>query len=1436
MEAKDPEKTASIRLTKYDAVSGKTLKDAYYDVSVRKADGTYQNIYEYRKTNAAGELTIEGLKFGHYRFTEVIPPAGYKLATDTVETDLDETTADTVVKISQSDERKTGSVKLMKLSSDGMPLTDAEFSLYRKANTTDGANASTDTLIRENLITSVDGTTDTVADLEWGEYYFNETRAPQGYQKSDTPFTFTVDASNADSVQTVRVSDDRILGSVVLTKMDEATKSKKLADAQFNLRKNDGTLIKEGLKTDADGVIKVTDLDWGSYYFEETKAPVGYGLNSAKIRFSVNEANCTAAQQLVCYDPTEQVQITIKKNVNAQYEPFGNATFLFEIMGTDINGISHTWKKSVTLSNGALTGETVLSGIPAGTYTITEKEVERYKLESVTAGKNVTVAGTVATADLSSEKEAEVTFTNTMTQYEKFSHVGNATNVVDSQVKLTGIQVTYKGPAAIESETESSYTFTADDLEAVVFYDDGSSRTVAFADLMLDPTTVTGNNNSSGAGYTVHVSYTESGITVTDGFSVEVNLQIPPKPFTVTYDANGGYFGDDTSKTLNQVTYERKSNVPITKIVKTDNVSDDGATYSGGYGNNQAKNTVVTISGAETLKVTITYQTESTSWDWICLYQETDITPSASNFNKSVSGKLGGTTKTTKEFEIQGNTVQIFFRSDGSSDSYYGFYAVVEGTGEGLEVTSGEELQPDHTTRNFVGWYTDPACTDGSEFSRNDCTKDITVYAKWKSVTSTLVDSSYSNGLAKEIANIAVTPSEITSFKRSSIKPAAEYMNSGNIISTNKSETPVYLWKEGTSLLWWSKAETVYANSSLYNIFYNFSGLTDISGLKDWNVENTKNIGCMFYRCAKLVDLSPIANWNIGRVTSMNSMFDGCKCLADLSPIANWNTSNVEYFSYVFAACSIVNLDDISHWDTANATYISGMFDGCDSLADINGIKDWDTGNLTASHGTFSNCSSLTDLSPIANWNMENVTDMGAMFYNCSSLTDLSPIANWNMEKVTNMGAMFSNCSSLTDLSPIANWNVEKVTDMSNMFSDCDRLTNLSGLSGWNTGSVTDMSYMFNSCDNLIDLSGLSDWDTESVTNVNRMFYRCQQITDLTPLASWNTGSVTNMGEIFYWCSGLTSLSGISNWNTGSVTNMSGMFYNCKTTDLTPLSGWNTGSVTNMSGMFDSCYKIPDLTPLSGWNTGAVTNMNRMFFSCDSLTDLTPLSGWNTGSVTNMTYTFYGCDTITDLTPLSSWDTGAVKNMDSIFAYCSSLTDLSGLANWNTGSVTNMKGMFYDCDKITDLAPLSGWDTRSVTDMNQMFAGCSSLTDLSGLANWDTGAVTNMQWMFLSCNNLADLSGLANWDTGAVTNMYDMFFSCSSLTDLSGLSSWDVGAVVSMEGMFLGCNKLANTSAINDWNITKVTNFSRMFGNCPSHPTFTKRAGTWDNGTFTPTS
>ena len=210
---------------------------------------------------------------------------------------------------------------------------------------------------------------------------------------------------------------------------------------------------------------------------------------------------------------------------------------------------------------------------------------------------------------------------------------------------------------------------------------------------------------------------------------------------TIIYNANGGTF--DNGANINTVEYNmRKGFEDITKISKTSNVSDDGSSANvsvngGGYGDNQSITDVITIEGAESLEVTITYQTEYITCDWVCVYDKT-VVPSNTNYDDSVSGRLGGTTKTTKTFTVNGDTAQIYLKSDGSTSYYYGYYAVV--TGRGLTtvgvITSGIEKEPVNNNGDgllFMGWYLDPECTAANKFDikkvKNEET--VNVYAKW---------------------------------------------------------------------------------------------------------------------------------------------------------------------------------------------------------------------------------------------------------------------------------------------------------------------------------------------------------------------------------------------------------------------------------------------------------------------------------------------------------------------------------------------------------------------------------------------------------------------------------------------------------------------------------------------------------------------------------
>lgn len=1353
---------ASVLLEKKDAENGKKLKDAYYDLYIQMDNGDWKKIRENLKTNAAGELIVEDLKFGEYKFMEVQPPAGYELSSDEISFTLDSSTAGMTVSVAQEDKRKTGSVKLVKVSEDQMPLADAVYALYKEG---------VDNPVAENLVTGADGTTPAITELSWGNYYFIETAAPKGYALNAEKVPFTVNASTAGVTQEVTAEDFKIKGSVRLTKKDEATKAILLPGAEFSLYKNDGSLVKSGLTTGADGTVLVNGLDWGSYYFEETKAPAGYGISASKIRFSVNSENCSMVQELQCFDPASQVQIKINKEINERYEHFGSPTFIFEISGNDVNGISHQWIKSVTLK-GSDGGSVILSGIPAGTYAIKEIESSRYKQSDVIAVRNVTVSGGAAVANLTAEKDAEVTFKNSITQYEKLNHTTAAMNVVSAKTKLIGFGVDYKGPELIQSDTESEYTFTADDLEATAFFDDGTSKVVPFQKLELDPATVTGDNNSSGSGYTVTVKYTDGGITLNDSFSVEINLKEPERIYTVTYDSNGGYFNGDTTVTTNQVAY--KFTPMVRKTAKTSNVSEDGASFSGGYGNGKADNTVITIPGAHSLHVKITYQTEGIPYDWVCLYEGTAITPSASNHSSSLSGKLGGTEKKTEEFDITGDTVQIFFRSDSSNDSYFGYYAEITGvsTEEDVgmnEAVTGVYSDPEHIRLLFDGWYIDSACSTEFDIGQR-LTENITVYAKWKEPQAVFDTGSTVNLKMKRLAGGDATDynyldTEIKSFKPSLVSPDIASMTEENIVSSSDSETPIYMWSEDGTIYWWSKCTAPMLNRYSTLMFTKLQALTSL-------------------------DLS---GFDTSNVTRMGSMFSGCSALTSLD-LSGFDTSNVTEMNAMLNRCSaLVNLD-ISNFDTSKVTDMGLMFYGCSALASLD-LSGFNTSYVTNMNGMFQNCSALTRLD-ISSFDTSSTRNMSSLFYNCSALNNLD-VSGFDTSNVTNMSSMFSNCKSLLSLD-VSRFNTSIVKSMDYTFYNCVALTSLD-LSGFDTSNVTKMRNMFSTCSALASLD-VSGFDTSNVTDMASMFYGCKSLISLD-ISSFNTASVTNMGYMFYSCNSLVNLD-TSSLNTSSVTNMDCMFSGCNVLSSLDVSSFDTSNVTSMNSMFSSCYKLPSLD-VSGFDTSKVTKMNNMFFACNSLIGL-DVSGFDTSNVTNMNSMFSSCYDLASL-DVSGFDTSNVTNMASMFFNCHELPSLD-VSGFDTSKVTTMYNMFAGCMIFSSLN-VKSFDTANVNNINGMFSGCKSLISLD-LKNFNTSNVTDMSSMFYNCASLTNLD-VSGFNTSSVINMSYMFRGCEKMSGLD-LSSFDTSNVSNMNYMFGGCRNLANLN-LSNFNISNVSSMTSMF-------------------------
>ncbi|MEI3191794.1 MAG: Cna B-type domain-containing protein [Lachnospiraceae bacterium] len=131
------------------------------------------------------------------------------------------------------------------------------------------------------------------------------------------------------------------------------------------------------------------------------------------------------------------------------------------------------------------------------------------------------------------------------------------------------------------------------------------------------------------------------------------------------------------------------SMVTETSYSHTKNIDEEG-NRNGDYERNQNTKDTVTIPGASSLHVKITYATQA-NYDWVCIWEGEGYQPSEYYANLSITGKLTGTTMTTKEYTIKGDTATFGFHSDGAFGYWYGYYAVitadVPGEGE-LSITN----------------------------------------------------------------------------------------------------------------------------------------------------------------------------------------------------------------------------------------------------------------------------------------------------------------------------------------------------------------------------------------------------------------------------------------------------------------------------------------------------------------------------------------------------------------------------------------------------------------------------------------------------------------------------------------------------------------------------------------------------------------------------
>ena len=572
------------------------------------------------------------------------------------------------------------------------------------------------------------------------------------------------------------------------------------------------------------------------------------------------------------------------------------------------------------------------------------------------------------------------------------------------------------------------------------------------------------------------------------------------EPTTITFNADGGTFDDGS--TVNTIVYDEA----VTKHSHTDNISDDG-TQNGNYGNNEKKTEVVTIEGATSLTVTVTYGGQNAWYDWVSIFSGSHPTyTAASDYSKAdIVQRLGGGShiNQTKTYTVSGDSVTFAWKSDSSGyGDGYGYYAVVTST----TIISGsyKEPVPTDSNRRFRGWTTTEGSTtveykaDGSDIPKD---KSLTLYA-------VITDISW----AEDNWTYELTTDGYIWLRAYNGSETNYVIPSTATIDGKTYKTKIGNWgnnyfaqlKTGTiTSLSFEKGVTLHNN--LYELFHGCSNLISLD-LSNLDTSGVTNMGYMFSGCSKLTSLN-ISSFNTSNVTNMCMMFDNCSNLKSLD-LSNFNTSAVINMANMFEYCSNLTSINVASFDTSSATDMSFMFYCCSSLATLN-VSNFNTNAVTKMSSMFAQCSNLT-LLDLSNFDTSNVTSMDGMFARCSNLTSLN-ISGFNTSKVTNTGKMFEICTSLVSID-VSSFDTSAVTVMDFMFYDCTNLKSIYVSNSFTTNKVTSSTNMFYDSLSLVGGNGTK----YSSSHIDKTYARIDTASTpgyFTLKSSTNTASLNDEAE-----------------------------------------------------------------------------------------------------------------------------------------------------------------------------------------------------------------------------------------------------------------------------------------------------------------------------------
>ncbi|WP_438767041.1 VaFE repeat-containing surface-anchored protein [Enterococcus sp. AZ102] len=592
--------TGQIIVNKTGVETGTTLWNTNYtlenNVFEIHKDSETGKVVETIKTDKNGRATSSNtLELGTYYVTEKTASQGFANTFKTQKVELkykDQAVAVNVGTVAGTNQEVTGTTTLLKQDAETGSDTQgkstfkgAEYTLYHNDTNNKGTvvkwNETSKPALKEgskanndNVVVRIDEKTlkATISHLPLGQYYWLETKNPEGYQIDSTKHEFSIDYKdqNTKVVTSYSTSKENVIkfnfSAFKYVNSLNGSAQAGYNDIEFTLTPLEGTkgdkqtTVTKTDKDGNDGFLEFANIPYGDYKLEETKTPEGFKTIAPLI---IN-SSYDSANKLYTFTITEEGQNEAIKTVNVSEEQINNGSNVIKFSRLSLFDDAIQLPELETV----LTGKDNVKTISSKGNVVLEDTLSYENLDN-SIGKEVTATGTLtANGEKVLIDGKEITATKTFTPKKakgtvKITYEFNASKIDSSKidsltsfVKLTDDKGTVLVSHEDKDSVEQTVALKNPAIGTTLTDANGQKEIYSKGTIKLkDTIEYSGLDNFIGQEVTVNGSLTANGEKVlVDGKEITATTKFKPNKAAgtvdVTFEFNGSKLDDATLSQL----------------------------------------------------------------------------------------------------------------------------------------------------------------------------------------------------------------------------------------------------------------------------------------------------------------------------------------------------------------------------------------------------------------------------------------------------------------------------------------------------------------------------------------------------------------------------------------------------------------------------------------------------------------------------------------------------------------------------------------------------------------------------------------------------------------------------------------------------------------------------------------------------------------------